>query len=151
MPADLFEDHRAILALAEALLAAARRVPRLSADELAPYRSRLGTRAAQHLREEDALIVRPLLGSGRADELPAAQAAIIAIREARARYSSHVGRWTPAAIQANREGYIEAVTDMIDALKPLLIQEERDLYMPVVRLLREEAARAGAGSGETGA
>ncbi len=147
MPADLYEDHRAILALADELLAAAQRVPPLSADELTPYRSRLGARAAQHLREEDAQIVRPLLGSGRADELPGAQAVIIAIREARARYSNHVGRWTPAAIQANREGYIEAVADLIEELRPRLVQEERDLYTPVLRLLREEAARSGPGDG----
>ncbi len=117
MTADLFEDHRVIIALAEELLAAARREPPAGADELAQLRSRLGTRAAQHLRDEDAMIVRPLFASGRIDELPGAQEAIAVIREARAHYSSHVGQWTPAAVQADREGYTEALVGMIDDLK----------------------------------
>lgn len=141
MPADLFEDHRAILALAEELLAAARRVPPPSAEELAQLRSRLGARAAQHLRDEDAMIIRPLFASGRIDELDGAHEAIIAIRESRAHYSNHVGKWTPAAVKADMKAYAAALVDMIHYLKQVTEQEERHLYRSAMRLLGAEAPR----------
>ena len=136
MPADLFEDHRAILAIAQEVLEMVRRTPRPGIDALAQIRTRLGARMAQHLRDEDAMIVRPLLASGRIDELPGAQEAIVAIRQARAHYSSHVGKWTPAAIQADWDGYGEAITDMIDRFQQRAAMEERDLYWPALRLLQ---------------
>lgn len=135
MTTDLIEDHRAILALSEELLTLARREPRPSAEELTQMRSKLGTRAAQHLRDEEEMIIRPLLASGRIDELPAAKAAIAAIRESRAHYSNHVGKWNPAAIKADWDGYVAALVAMIDYLKPVLVHEERDLYWPALRLL----------------
>jgi hypothetical protein len=139
MSADLFEDHRAIVALAEELLAAARRMPKPSTEELTQIRTRLGARAAQHLRDEDATIIRPLLASGRIDELAGAREAIAAIRESRAHYSNHVGKWTLAAVQSDWDGYAEALVGMIDYLKKVLVQEERDLYWPALHLLRQGA------------
>ena len=139
MPADLFEDHRAILAIALEVLEMVRSTPRPGYEALAQLRTRLGARMAQHLRDEDAMIVRPLLASGRIDELPGAQDAIVAIREARALYSGHVGKWTPAAIQADWDGYGEAITDMIDKFRQRAAMEERELYWPALRLLQEAA------------
>ena len=142
MTADLFDDHRVIVATSEELLALVRRTPPPGLAELTEVRSRLGTRAAQHLRDEDAMIVRPLLASGRVDELPGAMDAIAAIREARAHYSNHVGKWTLAAIQADLPGYAEALVGMIDYLKRVVAAEERDLYWPALRLLNAQAAPA---------
>jgi hypothetical protein len=95
MPADLFEDHRVIVATAEELLAAARRR-------------------------------RPPAGPEELSEI-------------RARYSDHVRKWTPRAVQADREGYAQALVDMLACLKPVIAQEERDLYWPALRLLRERS------------
>jgi hypothetical protein len=138
MTADLFEDHRVIVAISEELFALVRRTPAPTLAELTEVRSRLGIRAAQHLRDEDAIIVRPLLASGRADELPGAMEAIAAIREARARYSNHVGKWTLAAIHADLPGYAEDLVGMIDYLKRVVAMEERDLYWPALRLLNAQ-------------
>lgn len=142
MTADLFDDHRAIVAISEELLALVRRTPPPSLAELTEVRARLGTRAAQHLRDEDAMIVRPLLASGRIAELHGAMEAIAAIREARAHYSNHVGRWTLAAIQTDLPGYAEALVGMIDYLKHVVAMEERDLYWPALRLLNAQAAQS---------
>lgn len=135
MSADLFEDHRIIVTLAEELLAAVRSNPRPSAKQLTDIRTRIGARAAQHLRDEDSVIIRPLFASGRVNELPGAQETIVAIREARAKYSNHVGKWTLSAIQADWEGYAAELEDMIGRLKAMIAQEERELYWPALRLL----------------
>lgn len=139
MTVDLFDDHRVIVAISEELLALVRRTPPPTLAELTEVRSRLGARASQHLRDEDAMIVRPLLASGRVGELHGAMEAIAAIREGRAHYSNHVGRWTLAAIQADLAGYAEALVGMIDYLKRMLVAEERDLYWPALRLLNAQA------------
>jgi len=138
MPADLFDDHRAITAIAEELLELVRQTPRPSLAALTEVRTRLGSRAAQHLRDEDAMIIRPLFASGRIEEIPKAQATIAAIRESRAHYSNHVGKWTLASIQADWEGYADALVEMIRYLKALLEHEERDLYWPALRLLGQD-------------
>ena len=143
MTADLFEDHRAIAAIAEELLEMVRRTPRPGIDTVAQRRTRLGARAAQHLRDEDSMIIRPLFASGRIDELPGAQEAIAAIRESRAHYSNHVGRWTIPAIQADWDGYAQALVGMIDYLKRVLAREEHDLYWPALRLLQQETPPPG--------
>lgn len=142
MTADLFEDHRALAAIAGELLDLVRQTPRPKLEAVAQLRVKLGARAAQHLRDEDALIIRPLFASGRIDELPGAQEAIVAIRESRAHYSNHVGKWTIAAIQADWDGYANALAEMIDYLNLLLTREENDLYRPALRLLEQDAQRA---------
>ena len=142
MTADLFEDHRALAAIAGELLDLVRQTPRPRLEAVTQLRVKLGARAAQHLRDEDALIIRPLFASGRIDELPGAQEAIVAIRESRAHYSNHVGKWTIAAIQADWDGYANALTEMIDYLNLLLIREEDDLYRPALRLLQQDAPQA---------
>jgi hypothetical protein len=137
MSVDLFEDHRAIVALSEELLVLLRRNPRPTVDELTQLRTRVGSRAAQHLRDEDALIIRPLLATGRIDEIPGARDTIVAIRESRAQYSNHVGKWTRGAIHADWDGYVHEMTDMIERLKQILAREERELYRPALQLLGE--------------
>lgn len=143
MSADLFEDHRVIAAIAEELLDLTRQNPRPNLAALTEVRTRLGSRAARHLRDEDAMIIRPLFASGRIQEIPGAEEAIVAIRESRAHYSNHVGQWTLAAIQADWDGYANALVSMIDYLKKLIELEERALYWPALHLLEGEAARKG--------
>lgn len=143
MSADLFEDHRTIVALSEELLALARSTPRPGAEALTALRTRLGMYAARHLRDEDSMIIRPLLASGRIDELPRAREALAAIRESRARYSNHVGKWSVAAVLADWDGYAADLVGMIDYLKQVLDQEERDLYWPALHLLGQQPQPAG--------
>lgn len=142
MSADLFEDHRAIAAIADELLELARQDPRPSLAALTEVRTRLGSRAAQHLRDEDAMIIRPLFASGRIEEIPGAQDVIVAIRESRAHYSNHVGQWTLAAIQADWEGYADSLVSMIDYLRKLIEHEERALYWPALHLLGQDVPSA---------
>lgn len=135
---DLFDDHRTLTAIADELLELVHQTPRPGLEALTQLRAQLGSRAAQHLRSEDAMIIRPLFASGRIDELPNAQEAIAAIRESRAQYSNHVGKWTLAAIQADWDGYAQALTSMIDYLNRLIEREERDLYWPALHLLGQD-------------
>jgi hypothetical protein len=138
---DLIEDHRELLQLSEALLTSLRRSPPATGEEIAQMRANLGKRAAQHLLAEDSQIVRPLFATGRIHELPDAEAAITTMRQSRARYSNHVGQWTPQAIEADRPGYLDALIEIVRALRELFAIEEKDLYWPAARLLLEDATK----------
>ena len=142
MPADLFEEHRVLIATSEALLAVVRRVPRAPLDEIAQLRVRLASLALAHLRGEDDVIIKPLVESGRVHEIPEAAALIAEIRAGHGRYSNHVRQWTLQAVELDREGYAEALVEMIDYLRKLIAREENLLYWPALKLIT--AARSDA-------
>jgi hypothetical protein len=138
MSADLFEEHRQIIALAEELLALVSRRPCASVEEIAELRVRLSNLGIAHLRAEDELIMKPLLVSGRVSELPGAAAIIGEIRASYSFYSTHANRWTMRAIEADRQGYAQALTGMLDHLRGIIMREETLLYLPVIRLLKTQ-------------
>ncbi|MBT2187922.1 hemerythrin domain-containing protein [Sphingobium nicotianae] len=135
MAADLFEEHRQLVAAAEALLMIARREPPARADQITQLRMHLSNLAKTHLRSEDELIIAPLITSGRAGELPEAQRIMEEIRNGQRIYSDHVRRWTLPAVEADRAGYATALVDMIDYLRKMIEREEAYLYWPALRLL----------------
>jgi hypothetical protein len=135
MLSDLFEDHRQMVGIGRELLALVRREPRARPEEITQLRVRLSNLAKRHLRNKDAMIFTPLIASGRIDELPGAAEVIADIRKAHGIYSDHVGKWTIKAVEADREGYAEALVWMIDFLRALIVREESILYWPALRLL----------------
>ncbi len=145
MPADLFEDHRAIIAAADDLLAVLREVPRRRMDEIGQMRVRLGSLTMAHLRAEEELLLRPLIASGRINEIPQADAVLADIREGRTVYSDHIRKWTPQAIDADFTGYVAAVTDLVERTNMLARREETDLYRPAYDLLASAPRQSEAG------
>lgn len=135
MPADLFEDHRQIIAAAEALLVAVRTVPNPRIEDIGQMRVRVSTLALAHLRHEDEMIVGPLMASGRIEELPQAADMLAEIREGRGVYSDHIRKWTPQAIERDRDGYADSLVVLIDFIKGVFAREEAQLYWPVLKLL----------------
>jgi hypothetical protein len=140
MAAKLFEQHRQLIAMAEELLTLVRREPCVSIEEIALARARLGRLGIAHLQAEDELIVQPLLTSGRACELPDAEAIIEDIRETRRISAEYAGRWTMAAVEADRDGYAAALDEMVAFIREVTAREEEQLYRPVIALLRHDAA-----------
>ena len=138
MQADLFEEHRVLIATSEELLAVVRRVPRAPLDEIAQLRVRLAGLALAHLRGEDDVIVKPLVASGRVHELPEAAALIAEIRSGHHVYSNHVRKWTLQAVEIDRAGYAEALVEMIDYLRRMTTREENLLYWPALKLLMSD-------------
>jgi hypothetical protein len=140
MAAKLFEQHRQLIAMAEELLTLVRREPRASIEDIALMRARLGRLGVAHLRAEDELILQPLLTSGRACELPEAEAIIEEFRETRRISAEYASRWTMAAVEADREGYAAALHDMVAFIREITVREEEQLYRPVIALLRRDTA-----------
>lgn len=144
MTADLFEEHRLLIAAADALLVAVRRNPPARSDEITQLRVRVGTLALAHLRHEDEMIIKPLTQSGLVDQLPHAAAMMSELRHGHGQYSNHVGTWTVAAIEADRAGYEKALVRVIGILHSMIEREERLLYWPALKLLHgDEAAQTG--------
>jgi hypothetical protein len=145
MPADLFEDHRLIVATAEAFLATVRRTPRAGMDEVSMMRAKLGSLTMAHLRAEDETIIAPLQASGHLASIAGAADVITTIRQSRSTYSDHIRKWTPQAIAQDWEGYGNAVEHIVTQLRLLVALEEEQLYWPALRLIIPEE-RADTGS-----
>lgn len=135
MAAELFDEHRMLVALAEQLLAVVRRSPRAPLDEIAQLRVRVANLARAHLRGEDEVIIKPLIESGKVDQLPDAAALIAEIRVGHGIYSDHVRKWTLQAIELDRAGYADALVEMIDFVRKMITREENLLYWPALRAL----------------
>lgn len=142
MSHDLFDDHRAITAAADEILAALRHVPRRRMDEIVQMRARLAGLTAAHLRAEEDMLIQPLKAQRLIDQIPAAGGVIAGIREGRSIYSDHIRKWTPHAMEANWTGYVRATGEVVRLAKLLMLREEAELYRPGLALLAP-AARAG--------
>jgi len=141
MTADLFKEHRTLVAAAEELLALVRQTPPVPIEDIAQLRVRIANLALAHLRAEDEVIIRPLLASGRSHELPEASTLIAEIRSGHSVYSNHVRTWTLQAVELDREGYAEAMVDMTDYLRRMIAREENLLYWPALKLLNGARAQ----------
>lgn len=135
MVADLFEEHRVIVAEADAFLALVQRVPHVSIEEINRHRARLGSLTMTHVHTEEDVIIQPLLASDRLGELTGAVALLAEMREGRRAYSDQIRKWTPQAIEANRNAYADAVEEIVEALKARIVREEALLYRPALKLL----------------
>lgn len=145
MRTDLFDQHRAILAAAEALSAALQRSPRMPINDIHGYRMRLGTLIKQHRRAEEEQIFGPLFTDGMIGALPFLEPVIRQIRQDKARYSENVRRWTPKSIEADWRGYGMTVAERVGELRQLIRTEEEMIYRPVQQHILAMARTAAIG------
>jgi len=138
MVADLFEEHRVLVAEADAFLALVQRVPHASIEEINRHRARLGSLTMIHVHTEEDMIIQPLLTSGRLEELTGAAALLAEMREGRRAYSDQIRTWTPQAIAVDRDGYADAVEQIVEKLKARIVREETLLYRPALKLLASD-------------
>ncbi|HWJ69692.1 MAG TPA: hypothetical protein VNS79_06580 [Sphingobium sp.] len=152
MPTSLLNEHREILSAVNKLLALVRREPRPAMDEVSALRAHIGSLLLRHMHNEEALIIGPLLASGRLDDLPGGAAVLAEVRELRTVYSRHVGQWTPQAISADWSGYVAAAIHVAAHMQAMFAREERHLHLPARQLLAPTAsprpgAQVGPGAG----
>lgn len=144
MSVDLFAEHRLIQAAADAFLQALREGGSASSERIARLRAQLAGQTRRHRASEDALIFVPFMAAGGFDRLPEVQPHVHAIRLEWLNYSTHVRNWTPAAIEADRDGYVRAVEHRVDILRTMTAYEEREVYGPILHLLGQMPRSASA-------
>ena len=134
MAVELFEEHAAMLEAAEKFLAAIKRTPRPSIDEVNRLRMRLSSLIRQHSVTEDEHIYGPLMRQGGFDKLPELEPIVQKLRRQKAEYSEHIRKWTPQAIERDWEGYVAACEIRVAAFKRILRDEEASVYQAVLGL-----------------
>ncbi len=140
MPTSLLNDHHAIIVAANKLLALLRRQPRPAMDEVSQLRAHIGALMLRHMRNEETLVIGPLLASGRIGDLPGGAGVLAEMRELNALYSRHIGDWTLQAIKADWSGYVDAVSHVTGRMQVMFAHEEKYLHEPVLQLLSLTAA-----------
>lgn len=135
MSAQLFDEHRGMIAAAERVLAAIERKPRVRIDELSRLRAQLSTLVMAHRMAEEQHILGPFYQGGGIDILPQVKPLMIEIRDMWIDYSQHIRKWTPKAIEQDWDGYTAAVADRVDILKRMIVREEEHIYHPVLEVL----------------
>ena len=143
MSVDLFEEHSAIVQAGEEFLAAITRTPRIQMDELSRMRVKLSSLVRRHRLTEEEFIFGPLTREGGFRKLPHLEPFVQDLMREKARYSEHVRKWTLAAIQADWDGYVLAVEDLLRGLKRVIHTEESSLYQLVLALAASQQDRAG--------
>ena len=137
MPAVLFEEHRLIRSAADAFLGALRETQRQPA-KIHQLRAALGHQMMRHRTTEEELVHAPFRAAGGLAELPGVLAHVQHIQQEWLAYSQHVRIWTPSAIEADWDGYADAVEDRIAVLRRLTPYEEREVYAPILRFLGQQ-------------
>ena len=141
MPADLIKQHRQLIALTEELIALVRRKPRASIEDIARLRARLGIVGVAHLKAEDERIMQPLFASGLAEQLPEVTGIIDEIRASRRYSADHASRWPMEAVEADLDGYADALDAMMVVIRTVTAREETQLYGQVLALLHGAEGR----------
>ena len=134
MALELFEEHIAIVEAADEFLAAVKRTPRIPINQLSRLRMRLSTLLRKHRMTEEEHIYGPLMRGGGFAGLPELEPLMQDLQRAKAKYSEHVRKWTPQAIEQDWDGYVAACEERIDAMKRLVREEEARIYQPVLGL-----------------
>lgn len=142
MPTDLFDEHRAILAVADEIVAAAKKGRQVGMAELGRKRTRFASMLMAHLATEQREIHMPLRAMGGLAALGAAPETVAACRDLQQRYSAHVNKWTPAAIELDWAGYATASSALNARMKHVFALEEAELYRPALTLLAAGAQTA---------
>lgn len=140
---ELFEEHSAIVQAGEEFLAAIKREPRIPMDALSRMRVKLSALVRRHRLTEEEFIFGPLIREGGFGKLPHLEPFVQDLMREKARYSEHIRKWTPPAIQADWNGYVLAVEDLLRNLKRVIHAEESGLYQLVLGLRatqRQESA-----------
>jgi hypothetical protein len=136
---DFFEEQQAIITEAEAFLAALRQVPRISMSEVSQRRVKLSGLIRRLRDREEEVIFAPLNRGGGLSALPHLEPHVQEVMRERARYSEHIGQWTPQAIQDDWHGYATAVDGLVRSVKQLFRGENSSLST-VLRGLTAESA-----------
>ncbi len=139
---ELFEEHKAIIEAAEDFLAALKSTPRIPMDRLSRLRMRLSALLRQHRVTEEAHIFRPLMRDGGMARLPQLEPLVQELLREKAKYSEHIRRWTPLAIEQDWDGYVRACEERINATKRFIREEEARIYQPVLGLAAQSPRHA---------
>jgi hypothetical protein len=131
---ELFEEHSVMLEAAEEFLAALRSRPRISLEKLSRMRVRLSSLIRQHRVTEEAFIYGPLMRDGGFGNLPHLEPIVQHLMREKVKYSEHIRKWTPLAIERDWEGYVRACEERLRAFKRVLLDEEATVYQTVLRL-----------------
>lgn len=134
MSVELFEEHSAIVQAGEDFLAAIKRTPRIQMDELSRMRVKLSSLIRRHRLTEEEFIFGPLTREGGFSTLPQLEPFVQDLMREKVRYSQHIHKWTLAAIQADWDGYVRAVEELLHGLKRVIHAEETGLYQLVLGL-----------------
>ena len=134
MSGDLFEEHQAIVLAGEEFLAALKQVPRMPIDQVSRLRVKLSSLVRRHRATEEEFIFGPLTREGGLASMPHLEPFVQELMREKARYSDHVRKWTPQAIQADWDGYIAAVEQLLAGVKRVIENEQASMYQ-VVRSL----------------
>ena len=104
MSAILFEEHRLILAAADAFLNALRE-PQRQPNKIHQLRASLGNQMMRHRTTENEHVLGPFMAVRGFEQLPDVLAHVQTIQQEWLAYSEHVRKWTPQAIEADWDGY----------------------------------------------
>jgi hypothetical protein len=135
--ADPYEQHRAILAAAQELLAGVLRTPRISMQELSRLRNRLASLIRAHRRTEEEQIFGPLFRSGKHEQLPGLMADLQQSQAQKSLYSANIRHWSPQAIEADWPAYAATVAERVRGLEDMIRFEEDRIYRPVLEYLAQ--------------
>ena len=128
----LFEEHKVIVEAAEHFLAAIKRTPRIPIEQLSPLRVRLSALIRQHRVTEEEHIFGPLMREGGYAKWPDLAPVVQELMREKAKYSEHIRKWTPQAIDQNWRGYVIDCEKRVDVMKRLVQEEEARIYQPIL-------------------
>jgi len=128
---DLFEEHQAIVETAEGFIDMLKREPRPPMGDVSRARVKLSALIRRHRATEEELIFGPLMREGGLGKLPHLTPFVQELMREKVRYSDHVRKWTPQAIEKDWSGYIVAVESLLEGLKSIMKDEQSSVYQMV--------------------
>ena len=131
MTNSLLAEHAAMIEAADQLVAAVKRTPRPTMDEITRLRVRLGIAIRQHAVTEEALVFGPFTREGGLNRWPELAPVLQLMTDEKARYSELIARWTPQAIAQDWDAYALSCEERVAAVKRAIRAEEAMLY-PIV-------------------
>ncbi|MBO9576279.1 MAG: hypothetical protein J7494_11115 [Sphingobium sp.] len=134
MSGDLFEEHQAIVEAAEEFVTALKLEPRIPLDQLSRLRVKLSTLVRRHRTTEEEFIFGPLTREGGLGKLPHLEPFVQELMREKVRYSEHVRKWTPRAIEEDWAGYVRACEGLLEGLRRIVRDDQASIYQ-VVRSL----------------
>ncbi|HEY1125320.1 MAG TPA: hypothetical protein VGE65_06780 [Sphingobium sp.] len=141
MTVALFEEHSEMLEAAEDFLAAVKRTPRIPIEQLSRKRVRLSSLIRRHRTTEEEFIFGPLMRDGGFGRMPHLEPIVQELMYEKVKYSEHIRKWTPQAIEQDWAGYVQACELRLEAFKRIIFAEEAQIYQPVLGLKTAQMPR----------
>lgn len=139
--ARLYEQHREIMRLSEALVVAARARP-VDMVALTTARHLLAQATMRHLSDENRIALQPLATSSDPHDLVLARTYTDSLIELRRAGSAHNIRWTAAAIEQAPDAYAEELEQMLQYVRERRVWEE-GVFLPAASRRKELARKFG--------